>query len=92
MSDFNILPPCHPAAAAVTNADMLPFQIKEDKDLIVLVKSGEKYVMTLAECMCSVAKERGVTEVKLVDHALRPKMKAHMKYFFKTHTVAWNSE
>ena len=47
--------------------------------LVALVRPGDppsKCLMPLAETMCAVARERGVTEVKLlVDHNLRPKVK-----------------
>ena len=50
----------------------------DDKVLVALVRPGDppsKCLMPLAETMCAVARERGVTEVKLVDHNLRPKVK-----------------
>lgn len=65
-----------PAATSAISPDHVPWCIDDDKRLICLVKPQSKQVMTLAEVMCSVVKERGVTEVKLVDHSLRDKMKA----------------
>ena len=59
----------------------------DDKVLVVLVRPGDppnKCVMPLAETMCAVARERGVTEVKLVDHSLRPKVKVSE---FKTKAI-----
>lgn len=47
------------------------------------VKPDSKQVMTLADVMCSVTKERGVTEVKLVDHSLRDKVKARSQTYLK---------
>ena len=59
--------------------DYVPWSISNDKVLVCLVKSGEppsKTLMTLADTMCTVTKERGITELTLVDHSLRPKVKA----------------
>lgn len=65
-----------PAATSANAPEHVPFCIDNDLLLICLVKPDAKQVMTLAEVMRSVTKERGVTEVKLVDHSLRAKMKA----------------
>lgn len=71
-----------PAATSAAAPEHAPWSIDEDKVLVTLVKPGDsKVVMTLAEVMCSVTKERGVTEVKLIDHSLRPKVKAIPPHF-----------
>ena len=68
----------YPAATAATSPDYVPWHMEDDKVLVALVRGGDpptKTLMPLAETMCTVARERGVTEVKLVDHSLRPKVK-----------------
>ena len=68
-----------PAATCGASPDYVPWSISDDKVLVCLVKSGDaptKTIMSLADTMCTVTKERGITELKLVDHSLRPKMKA----------------
>lgn len=56
--------------------DYVPWVISDDRTLVCLVSGTEKKLCSLSETMCTVTKERGVTEVRLVDHALQPKMKA----------------
>ena len=68
-----------PAATCTTSPDYVPWSITDDRMLVCLVTAGEaptKELLTVADCMCRVTRERGVTEVKLVDHTLRPKVKA----------------
>ena len=36
----------------------------------------EKSLTTIADVVCDVTKTRGVTEVRMTDHAMQPKMKA----------------
>ena len=70
-----------PAATCATTADYVPFCVSADSQLVCLVTAGAnptKEVMSLADVMCQVTRRRGVTEVKLVDHNLRPKVKARL--------------
>jgi hypothetical protein len=52
----------------------------DDKALVSLVKTENgqtsKIISSVADLMCNITKERGVTEVRLVDHDLQPMMKA----------------
>lgn len=41
-----------------------------------MVSGTEKTLTTIADALCDVARRRGVTEVRLVDHCVSPKMKA----------------
>jgi len=43
-----------------------------------LVSTGEKKLTTVAEAMCDVTRLRGITEIRMVDHSLNPKMKARV--------------
>lgn len=65
-----------PAITASSMPDYVPWVISDDRTLVCLVSGTEKKLCSLAETMCTVTKERGVTEVRLVDHSLQPKMKA----------------
>lgn len=65
-----------PAATATMATDNLPFVLNDDKALLCLVKQGSKEVMTLADAMVSATRERGVTEINVVYHSLRPKVQA----------------
>ena len=54
--------------------------MNDDKTLVCLVKteggSTTKTISSIAEIMCSITRERGITEVRLVDHDMSPLMKA----------------
>ncbi|CAK8999273.1 Uncharacterized protein SCF082_LOCUS5988 [Durusdinium trenchii] len=67
-------------ATAATAADTLPWCVNDDKTLVCLVKteggSTTKTISSIAEIMCSITRERGITEVRLVDHDMSPLMKA----------------
>lgn len=67
-----------PAATSATSPEYVPWKVVDDKMLVCLVKAepASKHLMSLAETMCTVTKERGITEIKLVDHTVRPKVKA----------------
>jgi hypothetical protein len=67
-----------PAATSSTSPEHVPWKVVDDKMLVCLVKAEppSKHLMSLADTVCTVAKERGITEIKLVDHSLRPKVKA----------------
>ena len=71
---------CHPAATAAAATDFIPWCLKDDKALVCFVRSeGDKTVkevMTLADLLCWITRERGVTEVRVIDHTLGAKMKA----------------
>lgn len=54
----------------------IPWLIPDDKSLIVVISSnGPKEVKTIAETLCSLARVRGVTEARMVDHTLEAKFK-----------------
>lgn len=69
-----------PAATATSNPDHLPWLVENDKTLVTIVKTEggntTKTLMSLAELMCSVTRDRGITEVKLIDHHISPMVKA----------------
>ena len=57
-------------------ADSIPWLMDADKSLVVFVKpDGKKSAMPLADVMCSVVRERGVTEFNIVDHTAAPLLK-----------------
>ena len=65
---------------ATTVTDFLPWLLPDDRQLICLSKQdGDrtvKEIMALSDLVCSVTRERGVTEVRVVDHTLTPKVQA----------------
>ncbi|CAK9032889.1 unnamed protein product [Durusdinium trenchii] len=63
---------------AATLDASLSWLVSDDKQLVALIKEGtDKELMSLAEVVCSVAKNKGITECKIIDHELQPKLKAH---------------
>ncbi|CAL1141604.1 unnamed protein product [Cladocopium goreaui] len=58
-----------------TQAGTVPWFVNDDRTLVCDTTSGSKTLNTLADVLCEVTKSRGVTEVRVVDHGLQPKMK-----------------
>ena len=55
------------------------WHITDDRTLVCLLPvsgTGEKKLQSIAEAVCDVTRTRGVTELRLVDHGITPKMKA----------------
>ena len=71
--------------------EYVPWHFTDDKVLVCLVGGDppSKKLCTLADVMCHVTKERGITEAKLVDHVMRPKVKARPTL---NHLNYWNSK
>lgn len=56
--------------------DGLAWMVAADTNMVASVKpDGSKHLMTLADVICQLTRDRGITEVRLVDHNLRPKTK-----------------
>lgn len=53
-------------------ASSISWHISKDSALIAMADT--KAVTTLADLICKVARERGVMEVRTVDHSLAPKV------------------
>ena len=68
------------AGSCAGSADILPWLVKDDRTLVCLVATTpdgpKKEVMSVAEVMCKVTRDRGVTEVQIVDHDARQRSKA----------------
>ena len=59
----------------------LPWKVDDDKTVICFVDTNaatEKTIMTLADALCEVTRKHGVTEIRMTDHNMRPKMKARL--------------
>lgn len=71
--------------------EYVPWHFTDDKVLVCLLAGDppSKKLCTLADVMCHVTKERGITEAKLVDHVMRPKVKARPTL---NHFYYWNSK
>lgn len=70
----------------------IPWNISDDKTIICYVDSTaatEKTIMTLADAVCDVTRKRGVTEIRMTDHAMRPKMKARLGHMV-SHKISLN--
>ena len=70
----------NPAATAASATETLPWCLSDDKALVCLVKTENgnvnKSICSVADLMCSITRDRGVTEVRLVDHDMSPMLKA----------------
>ena len=53
----------------------IPWVLDDDKTMVVVVSTSGKTVSTVADALCSLAKDRGITEARMVDHTLEAKMK-----------------
>ena len=54
----------------------IAWNLMDDRAIVALVSESKK-VTTLAEMICDVTRVRGVTDMRMTDHSLVPKMKAH---------------
>ena len=67
------------------NSQSIPWVVKADTSVLMLVSTSvgeagtlvsQKEMTTLADLLCSITRSRGVTEARVVDHALVPKTQA----------------
>ena len=66
-----------PTDQCTTQNGNIPWYVVDDRTIVCNVpSSGEKVVTTLASLVCDVTKTRGITEIRVIDHALSPKLKA----------------
>ena len=65
---------------ASTATDFIPWVVKDDATLVCIVKqqggSVVKEVLPLAEAICNITRDQGITEIRVVDHDVRQKMQA----------------
>ena len=61
-------------ARGVANA--LPWIVRNDFSLLVLVGDGGKSLHAFSELACVVATQQGVTELSLTDHDVSPAVEA----------------
>lgn len=57
----------------------IAWHIAEDRALVCVVTAGattEKTITTIADAICDVTRNRGVTEMRMTDYSMQPKMKA----------------
>lgn len=57
--------------------------MNDDKTLVSCVSPGSttKNITTIAELLCDITRERGVTEMRMYQHAMSPKLKvSHLKF------------
>jgi hypothetical protein len=70
----------NPAAAAASATETLPWCLSDDHSLVCVVKTENgnvnKAICSVADLMCSITRDRGITEVRLVDHDMSPMLKA----------------
>ena len=73
----------NPWDTAPTSTDNIPWYVMDDRTLVTHVKQAangqEKSILSIAELICNMTRERGVTEVRMVDHTMSPKMQ--VRYF-----------
>ena len=70
-----------------TQAGTVPWFVNDDRMLVCDTTSGSKKLNTLADVLCDVTKSRGVTEVRVVEHGLQPKMKAMFPKQLRKHVI-----
>ena len=59
----------------------IPWHVPHDKLIVAVVPTAatsEKRICTVADAICDVTRTRGVTEIRLTDHALAAKVKARI--------------
>ena len=61
-----------------THPTAIPWHVTEDRTLVSVLPlaAGEKKLQSIAEATCDVTRQRGVTELRMVDHGITPKMQA----------------
>ncbi|CAL1138958.1 unnamed protein product [Cladocopium goreaui] len=65
-----------PSDTVATVTDFLPWCLRDDRTLVAFCKGDTKEVVSLAEVMCMITRERGITECRVIDHELENKIKA----------------
>ena len=55
---------------------MILWLLKKDIQLVSL--TPEKSIQTVADVMCGVSRDRGITEVRMLDHDITAKVQARM--------------
>ena len=48
----------------------------EDRAAVCLVAAGGKQLISVADLMCDVTRQRGITEIQMIDHSMATMMKA----------------
>ena len=59
----------------------IPWHVPHDKLIVAVVPTAatsEKRICTVADAICDVTRTRGITEIRLTDHALAAKVKARI--------------
>lgn len=59
---------CHVGVARSGAASAVPFIIESDLQLVAVVESGSKTLMSLADLVCHVCRTQGVTVLNLMEH------------------------
>ena len=62
-----------------SQATSVVWHVTDDRTLVSLLPAsgtGDKKLQSIAEALCDVTRTRGVTELRMVDHGITPKMKA----------------
>lgn len=52
----------------------IAWHVTNDNTVVCLVSASGKKISTVADTMCDITRTRGVTEIRVTDHALQPKM------------------
>lgn len=49
----------------------IPWLVTCDKTLVAMIgDASEKKLQTLADCMCDTVKNKGITELRVIDHTM----------------------
>lgn len=59
--------------------DGLPWLVRDDHTALCLVKGpDDKMVKSVADCLCWVTSQMGLTDVKMIDHGLAARTQARL--------------
>ena len=61
-------------------ASSLSWNLSKDSALIAM--TGTKEITTVADLVCKVASDRGIMEVRVVDHTLEPMQNGQIKIYY----------
>ncbi|CAL1168291.1 unnamed protein product [Cladocopium goreaui] len=63
-----------PSDQCMVQSGTIAWHVTNDNTVVCLVSASGKKISTVADTMCDITRTRGVTEIRVTDHALQPKM------------------
>lgn len=53
----------------------IPWYVEHDRHLVAFGDGANKEIIPIAKLMCKITRDRGVTEVRMTEHQMKPKFK-----------------